>query len=200
MDKKPILMLDFDDVITNSLDTVIQVLHMRYGGSCGEQDIKKWDFSDFKPSVPRKEILKIFEEPIFWELLTFKPHCVKSLLRLQNCYDIIIASKGTRENVLEKEKWIERHMLSRGLRIDFVPVRDGTTKGTISLPRKSVAVDDNQMYLAEAEATLKILFVNKPWREWNSGWTGRKCESWMELQKMLKEIAEMFSGEVVYES
>lgn len=195
-DRKPQLILDFDDTLANTLPTVVKYLNLLYETNYTADDIQKWDFTDKFPlieeDIKRGIIINPFESDWFWEHLTLKNGVLEALKELDGqYYDIFIVSKGEPINLEKKKKFIKWNIWKDGIKAQFKPIPLEKSK-SLSFIRNdgSVAIDDNENYLKEINTTYKFLFEAYPNREWNSTWQGEKINKWdRKTIDMLKNLA-----------
>lgn len=172
--KKLQLFIDFDEVMVNSIDSVLLILNKRYSANYSYRDCRRWDFTDLFSEITKEEITECFESDEFWEALTFKDSLLNFLNELRVFYNIVIVSRGTKLNLEKKEKWLKEHL---DVPYKFVPVRENESKGIIDMDG-GVQIDDNQFNLAETNATYKILFWGGDcFTDWNDRWDGVVMDS-----------------------
>lgn len=189
MDFKPMLVLDFDEVIVNSITSILTILNKKFKTNFQATDVKKWDFSDVFPQVSPEEIESYFETQEFWDNLTFKPDALYVMNKLNNLYDILILSKGTKINLEKKHKWIYQNIKHGNLPtpVLFYGIGLNESKSAISL-EDSILIDDSQLYLNESNAGTPILYENYPNTEWNNSWEGLKVTNWKQLYYLVNII------------
>ena len=171
MNKKLNLFIDFDEVLVDSIRSILLILNPRYGADFKPDDCTHWNFEDLFPVSPN-EIERCFESDEFWDTLRFKTvgqSVLDFLDKLRPYYNIIVVSKGTETNLRKKKQWLIDNM---PIPYSFIPIRLDGSKGDIDMTG-GVHIDDNQYYLNESNATYKILFHNATCEtNWNNKWGG----------------------------
>lgn len=164
--------MDFDEVLVNSIDSVLVTLNRRYNKNFKANDIYKWDFTDrFETTLD--EIEEIFSSEEFFENLTWKKDAKEFLQKLYDENNVTIVTKGTRMNLLLKQKWLKDQGFEN---IDFIGLDHTQSKGEVDMS-DGFLIDDNEQNLYECNAKYKILFENFPNRDWNSTWKGLRAKT-----------------------
>lgn len=190
------LFIDFDEVLVDSIRSILLILNPRYGTDFKPDDCTRWDFKDLFPDITPDEVKKCFESDEFWGTLRFKTtgqHVLDFLDKLKPCYNIVIVSKGTETNLKKKRQWLMDNM---PISYIFIPIGLDGSKGEINMAG-GVHIDDNQYYLNESNATYKLLFANTPHTtNWNNEWEGEMFNSFYDLRVIdaLKMIVEFQNG------
>lgn len=166
------LFIDFDEVLVDSIRSILLILNSRYGTDFKPNDCTQWDFKDLFPDVTPNEVEKCFESDEFWNSLKFKTvgqNVLDFLDELKLYYNIVVVSKGTEINLKKKKQWLMDNM---PIPYSFIPIETNGSKGDIDMTG-GVHIDDNQYYLNESNATYKILFRNTVCTtDWNDKWKG----------------------------
>lgn len=179
------LAIDFDEVIVETIDAIVSIINEDYNLNVNSKDVKKWDFDDVFPDIPKDTIYKAFEDKRFFERLKFKPNIIETLKKINEKYPIMIVTLGSYENLLLKKDFIKNKINSQGIKTMFVGlISNLENKSQIDL-NDLLFVDDNQKNLEISNATIKILFENRENAEWNKDWKGKKI-------KNISEILEYF--------
>ncbi len=190
------LFIDFDEVLVDSIRSILLILNPRYGTDFKTSDCTQWDFGDLFPDITSDEVEKCFESDEFWDTLRFKTtgrHVLDFLDKLKPYYNIVIVSKGTETNLKKKKQWLMGNML---IPYSFIPIGLDGSKGDINMAG-GVHIDDNQYYLNESNATYKLLFANTPHiTDWNNEWEGQIFNSFYDLYIMdaLRMIVKLQNG------
>lgn len=190
------LFIDFDEVLVDSIRSILLILNPRYGTDFKPDDCTRWDFKDLFPDITSDEVEKCFESDEFWNTLRFKTagqNVLDFLDKLKPYYHIVIVSKGTETNLKKKKQWLMDNM---PIPYSFIPIGLDGSKGDIDMTG-GVHIDDNQYYLNESNATYKILFANTPYiTNWNNEWEGEIFNSFYDLRVMdtLKMIVGFQNG------
>lgn len=171
------LFIDFDEVLVDSIRSILLILNPRYGTDFKTSDCTQWDFKDLFPDITLNEVEKCFESDEFWGTLRFKTigqNVLDFLDKLKPYYNIVIVSKGTETNLKKKRQWLMDNM---PISYIFIPIGLDGSKGEINMAG-GVHIDDNQYYLNESNATYKLLFANTLHiTDWNNKWIGYWFES-----------------------
>ena len=190
------LFIDFDEVLVDSIRSILLILNPRYGTDFKTSDCMQWDFRDLFPDITSDEVEKCFESDEFWDSLRFKAvgrHVLDFLDKLKPYYNIVIVSKGTETNLKKKRQWLMDNM---PISYIFIPIGLDGSKGDINMAG-GVHIDDNQYYLNESNATYKLLFANTPHiTDWNNEWEGQMFNSFYDLYVMdtLRMIVKLQNG------
>lgn len=196
------LFIDFDEVLVDSIRSILLILNPRYGTDFKPDDCTRWDFKDLFLDITSDEVKKCFESDEFWDSLRFKTagqNVLDFLNKLKSYYNIIIVSKGTKINLKKKKQWLIDNM---PIPYSFIPIGLDGSKGDIDMAG-GVHIDDNQYYLNESNATYKLLFANIPYiTDWNNEWEGEIFNSFYDLRVMdtLKMIVGFQNGNLKEDS
>lgn len=175
------LAIDFDEVIVETIDAIVSIINEDYNLNVNPKDVKKWDFDDVFPTVPKDIIYKVFEDKRFFERLKFKPNVIETLRKINKKYPIIIVTLGSYDNLLLKKNFIKNKIHSKGIETRFVGlISDTENKSKVNL-NSLLFVDDNEENLEVSNATIKILFENRKDAEWNKNWKGKKIQDISEI-------------------
>ena len=58
------LFIDFDEVLVDSIRSILLILNPRYGTDFKPDDCTRWDFKDLFPDITPDEVEKCFESEI----------------------------------------------------------------------------------------------------------------------------------------
>ena len=179
------IILDFDGTIANSIKAICDTYNedfQYYKDFTHTEwcDINTWDFKEL--ILASKEYLnQLWEQPRFFERLTFMDNAESALTVLKEKYDISIASLGTQPNEIGKEIWIHKHM-PYIKNFYFIDVEKYPDKSHIDM-NSAIFIDDVSKYLRNTNANKKILFGDS--YPWNDDWRGMRCYNWVEVLKEL---------------
>lgn len=164
--------LDMDEVLIESIESVLVTLNRRYNKNFKANDIYEWDFKDrFDTSL--EEVEEIFSSEEFFENLKWKKEAKEFLQKLYDENNVTIVTKGSKINLLLKRKWLKEQGFEN---IDFIGLDHNQSKGEIDMS-DGYFIDDNEQNLYESNAKYKILFENYPNKSWNSNWNGLRTKS-----------------------
>lgn len=179
--------LDFDETITNSIESVLSILNPRYNTTYSPEEVKLWDFGDVFPNVKPDEIESCFESDTFWHNLTFKEDAKENIDKLlDKGYEIIIVTKGSFNNLVRKVCWINKYFDNK---VGIVALAAHESKGKVDMS-DGILIDDNQFYLRESNAKYKVLFENYKDCEWNNGWDSYVVHNWLEVVGAIEVLNE----------
>ena len=179
------LAIDFDEVMVETIDALVSIINEDYNLNVNSKDVKKWDFDDVFPNVPKNIIYKVFEDKRFFKRLKFKPNLIETLKKINKKYPIIIVTLGSYENLLLKRDFIKNKINSEGIKTKFIGLISGIEdKSKVNL-NNLLFIDDHEQNLEVSNATIKILFENRKDAEWNKNWKGKRI-------KNISEILEYF--------
>lgn len=158
--------LDMDEVVINSIETVVKILNKKYGTNAKKEDITTWNFSNVFHNETDESIEKIFNSPQFFEMVKFKDGAKEFMMN--NQANITIVTKGSELNLVQKGEWLEKNGLGD---IKFIGLPLNKSKGCINMSG-GIFIDDVSKNLLESNANIKILFENNPYNicEWNKDW------------------------------
>lgn len=174
--------LDFDNTIVESNKRVIKILNDKYNISKTESDLSDYHFNSIYP-ISEKEKLEIFESDDFYSGLELKPGVMDVLSKYFKFYNIVIVSKGTKNNLLKKEEWIKSHL---PFNFKFIGLRGQSFNKNIDM-KNSIQIDDNIKCL-ETNASLKILYKNFnefPWQQIKGNEECISVNTWEEIDSIL---------------
>ena len=180
--------VDFDDTITDSLETLLIIANQRYGTHITRKDIKKWSFSGVFGNVPNQEIANIFGEEEFFKRLHLKDRCLITLSGLARRNKVYIVSKVvSTEGMQRKYNWIKDNLMGFCNNLEFIGIPIRASKGDINMGG-GIMIDDNVNFLNETNAKYKIFYNNhRPFDE-TQKWDGLEVDNWQDLLIVIKEI------------
>lgn len=160
------LYIDFDNVIVNSSEIVMQLLNEKYKTNKKYSKLKKYDFSDLYPNISYWDIEKSFEDDEFFKRIkkySFFDYVISVLdPEKDNLYIVTI---GTEDNLVKKLKWsdtnIDYDFSFRGI------LNNGhNDKSSVDMS-DGIMIDDNIECLRSCNAKIKILFDKEEKWEWS---------------------------------
>jgi 5'(3')-deoxyribonucleotidase len=168
------LFLDFDEVLADSIEAVLQILNKRYNKNIKFEEVKVWNFNDVFPEIHGEEISQLFDENEFWDVVCLKRGAYKFVeYALTNplIEDITIVSIGRKNNLINKEKFVEKIW---GDKVKFIGIysHECTMDKSCVDMSGGIFIDDNENNLFSSNAEFKLLFKNIEDAEWNSQWKG----------------------------
>lgn len=183
------IFLDFDCTIVDSVKTYCNVYNSFYKKQEGfkkadHSKVNRYDLKDQCHLVDHQET--IFSNEEFFKCLEFMPYAKEVIERLGSKYELVICSIGTLDNISFKAKWIKNNLpfIKNVILISSAVGANGikTDKSSVNM-KDSIFIDDHAENLLGSNAEFKICFGKE--YEWNKSWTGQRCFSWKEVEKLL---------------
>ena len=100
------IVLDFDDTLVKSSEQIIRMLNERYGLNKSIKDLTDWSYTSIYPRISIKEITELYASPQFFEQVHWNDSALKFILWFRDEYHFIICSKGSKENLRQKERFL----------------------------------------------------------------------------------------------
>lgn len=176
------IFVDIDGVVMASCQAIIDILNEKYGGNFDGSDVTDWNFRCCYPNMTSEKIEDIFNTTEFFEAV--KP--IDGVLEFLNKYkdNIILVTKSSPENYIEKRKWFNDKGLEN---IPIIALPLNVSKGYIDMQNCTVTeeyslfIDDTTNNLQEVNADFCVMFKeykdNKK-RKWQDGWKGMIMYHW----------------------
>ena len=165
--------LDYDCTIVDSIEACLNQLNELYNTAYITEDCTTWNFNNLFPNLEEDELLKIFDSPRFFNEVKMYEGVYDFINKY---FDMItIVSKGLKDNLYLKSKWLNKYFPS----IDFIGLEGVVMdKSMVNMGLGAVHIDDNQDNLISTNAEYKVLFENVKDAEWNNNWNGLKMNNW----------------------
>ena len=209
--QKPKLYLDFDGVITNSIDAIVSLYNDDFQAYPDYQyikpeDINTWDFKECN-CAKHETFTTYFNTPRFYRNLKFMDQADVFLWLLSYQFDFTIVSFGNPANLKLKKMWIDKKlklfindskMLNQAntkfIGLDFA---EYDNKSCVDMS-DGIFIDDTYEHLVTSNAKHKIVFGKQyPWNADNEAecatGTYTRCEDWMSLYQ---EIIRIYNIEI----
>lgn len=209
--QKPKLYLDFDGVITNSIDAIVSLYNDDFQAYpdyhyIKPDDINTWDFKECN-CAKHDTFTTYFNTPRFYRNLKFMDQADVFLWLLSYQFDFIIVSFGNPANLKLKKMWIDKKlklfindskMLNQAntkfIGLDFA---EYDNKSCVDMS-DGIFIDDTYEHLVTSNAKHKIVFGKQyPWNADNEAecttGTYTRCEDWMSLYQ---EIIRIYNIEI----
>lgn len=109
MIKKPRILFDLDDTITDFLDELLSRYNRKYETSFTKEHCYKWELND----IFENNILELIDEEDFFESVKPKKDAVKYMDKWikSDKYDIFVVTSCLKpENYVKKIEWFKKHM------------------------------------------------------------------------------------------
>ena len=180
-EKRPIVLLDMDDVITNCLRSAVKNYNEEYNTNFDYKKVNTWALEDFL-GVDTEVVMNLFRDPGFFENLTPKKGSVGAINELikSTKYDIYVITATSDDDgseLVEKIRWFKK----------YIPKFN--TKRIIScndkyVIRGDVIVDDKVSNLESCEPYMQCILMDSP--------TNKECDKYIRIRslKYLPELLE----------
>lgn len=176
MRRKPILLIDQDDVLAEYIEAVTTTFNERFDGDYTPEDCTRWDLV----SVFGDKILEIMHEPhIFRELKPVK-HSIETFKRLyeSELFEMYIVTAAKACSVEAKHEWLRKHM-------PFLPEKNVIVCMAKYMIKGDYLLDDG-MHNIEAfnEAGGKAIVFNRPHNRKVEG-NYMRVDGWLEFEEYI---------------
>ena len=180
---------DFDGVIVDTIDAIVSLYNEDFQYYRKFHKILPWEINtyNFKECncASHKQINTYFNTPRFFKRLEFMPDAERVLKELSEMYNIKIVSMGYRPNLVQKEKWLEKHL---DFPYEFIGVnmKEYNNKSHIDMS-DGLFLDDSAKNLFSSNASYNVCFGDKyAWNDaWNDAWTKTRCFNWHMVEMLL---------------
>ena len=182
---KPTIVIDLDDTIINTGETVINLYNKKYPK---EKLIyienHKWGFAPIiKTEEQFNKIMNLFEEEDFYENIIIRDNSVQIINKLSKIFNIIICSKHSEKRRGITLKWIRQVMPK--VKVSFVDEFEEKYK---IANKADIIIDDKpESFFKLSKKVIPILFGNY---EWNKGNDYLRANNWNELEFLILTIIE----------
>lgn len=169
---KPTIVLDFDDTLVKSGEAVIKILNKKYGTNKTIYDSKDWNFRSVKRELGEEEINEIFGSKEFFEIIEWNNQALEFLKTFKSVYNYLICSKGTKQNLKRKEKFLEDNLrIIYKIDFEFIGLEfyesSSLNKSAIDFSNCLFCIDDNTEALLSINTPYKFLIRNYIDTNWN---------------------------------
>lgn len=176
---------DFDNTIVNTIATITSLYNEDFKFYDEFLPIKWWEVNswEFKECncCTREYINTYFNQPRFFDKLTYMDWVKETLEELKNEYEIIIVSMGDTPNLKLKKLWIKENLpYCKFVGVNF---KDGNDKSSIDMS-EGILLDDSSKNLSTSNALINVCFGDVC--SWNEDWNGIRCNNWNDFKKFLK--------------
>lgn len=150
-------------------------------------DIYYYDATMQLPLYSKKDIMNIFESDFFWENVTIKDDCIKSIKKLcdDDRFDVCIWSYGSNVNAYKKRKFLYKHL---GF-VDDIIISNGRVVKKQEVCDGAILIDDLDKNLTNDKA-FNICFADKGEKDFNKHFEGIKVNSWNDCMDTIEFIWE----------
>lgn len=188
INKKPILYVDLDNVVFDTIGTIKQMYDQNFRYYAGYEWIpahmvKHYDFSELTFMTPEL-LTSYFSSGRFFDNVQLQEGADVSLALLNTIadYPLIFVSIGTPQNLAGKEQWVAKFNELWKTDAEFIGV-DKCDKPHINFA-DGILIDDEMKNLENSSAQLTICFGNY---EWNKNYEGVRANNWAEIRKIINE-------------
>lgn len=176
---------DFDNTIVNTIATITSLYNEDFKFYDEFLPIKWWEVNswEFKECncCTREYINTYFNQPRFFNKLTYMDWAKETLEELKNEYEIIIVSMGDTPNLKLKKLWIKENLpYCKFVGVNF---KDGNDKSSIDMS-EGILLDDSSKNLSTSNVLINVCFGDVC--SWNEDWNGIRCNNWNDFKKFLK--------------
>lgn len=171
------IVLDFDDTLFKSSEKVIEILNHRYGLNKTIKDLKDWGYCSIYGKITQQEVLDIYasEKMFMGDSYSLLNEGVVDFLKYaKNKYQIVIYTKGSKQNLINKKKFCDKNKTLFGKDYEFLGIETFDEKEGYKLDKSLYdlsdclfAVDDNIEALNSMNVPFKILIKNYQEQNWN---------------------------------
>lgn len=184
MSKKKRLYVDFDGVIVNTIANIVSMYNEDFKYYENFKPIKWWKVNtwDFKECecATTEYINTYFNQPRFFERLTYIDWAKETLDELKDDYEITIVSSGFSPNLRAKEIWIKENLPY--CKFIGVNLKEHKDKSHIDMS-DGIFLDDSVNNLATSNAMINICFGDI--YSWNGKWEEFRCNNWIDVKNFL---------------
>lgn len=195
---KQLIIWDVDDVVWSAAEVCVDIINERfilpYQTPKSVNDIKDWGFKSIYRDITQKDIEDIFASDEFFNRVQLKEGFVTALKSgLLSKYNNVFVTKGSKENLIKKEKCLQRMLGGDFEMFEFVGLSMEENKSDINMIG-GIIIDDNVNYLKNTNAYLKILLKNDRETQYNNLSDKEQCSienlyivnNWDELIQVLE--------------
>ena len=172
---RKVICVDMDEVIADALAEHLLRYNRDFGGNVTIADLHGRWIWDYVPRERQQRLVDYMMSEDFFEVLEVMPHAQRVLARLQQRYDVFIATAAMEvpSSFNAKFKWLAMHF-------PFIPPQRIVFCGDKSILRGDYLIDDNprQLRLFRGEGILFSAPANVYETEW------RRVDSWLDVEKM----------------
>jgi len=174
-DARKIICVDMDEVIADALGEHLLRYNQQFSEQLTPEDLHGRWLWDYVPEERRHVIAQYMLSEDFFAVLGVMPHAQRVLKRLQNQYDVFIATAAMEvpSSFNAKYKWLQEHF-------PFIPASRIVFCGDKSILRGDFLIDDNprQLRLFRGEGVLFSSPANALVTEF------RRVSDWLDVERM----------------
>ena len=175
MIKKPILAVDIDDVIVESVPNIIDFYNKEYGTNATVGDFYAWNSANWQDKTPLEIVTRINRYLESDQFLNAEPtqEAITVIRQLNGKYDLAIVSG--RPNIIEKAtlSWLKRHfpdIFREVVLTQYFKLGDSGIKSKAEVCKEigaSILIDDHleHIRIVAAAGIRSLLFGDYPWNQ-----------------------------------
>ena len=173
MNYKPNIVLDFDDTLVKSSEAIIKILNKKFGLNKTVADSKDWNFRSINRNLTEQDINNLFATEEFFNTVQWNENALNFLQKFKEEYNYIICSKGTKQNLELKEKFLEIELKEKFqidyefIGLEFINQKSSLNKGDINFSQCLFCIDDNTEAIESINTPIKFLIKNYTNTNWN---------------------------------
>ena len=173
MNYKPSIVLDFDDTLVKSSEAIIKILNKKFGLNKTIADSKDWNYRSINRNLTEQDINNLFATEEFFNTVQWNENALNFLQKFKEEYNYIICSKGTKQNLELKEKFLEIELKEKFqidyefIGLEFISQKNSLNKGDINFSQCLFCIDDNTEAIESINTPIKFLIKNYTNTNWN---------------------------------
>lgn len=168
---KNTIILDFDDTIVKSSEEIIRQLNQKYKLNKSIEDLKDWGYKSIYKNISPKDVFDMYGSKEFFDNVKFNFMAYEYIQEYKDIYNIVICSKGDKENLHRKEKFckgiFQNSIQFIGLMFNELDKEEKLNKSSINIENVLFCVDDNTEALLSMNCEFKFLIKNYRETYWN---------------------------------
>lgn len=181
-----IIACDFDDVLNNLSERVIELYNAQSGKNIQISNITAYNFYDCLDKDDAGGMIKLFKNKLLWDSLTPIPGATDGLQKLIDFgYRVYIVTATAPENFVWKVEWLKRHF-------PFFNSDNVVRLKDKSLFKCDIMIDDCLDNVLKNKLCHKIVF-DYPWNRNEAKdfvYNIHRCTSWSEILDAINKIEE----------
>lgn len=187
------IFFDFDGCIADTIDAMCACYNIEYANKENftkaiPEKIQKWNARDEMTLADRDYVADIFSSSLFWDSIALNEGVKEFFDKYSE--RIVICTLGTHENMINKIKFIQKHLGN----VMIVPIIKDMTDTVVACKKvvnmeKAIFIDDNMHNLRSSNADYKICYADRGRdKEWNSSWEGSWAFDVEDVERYVKMI------------
>jgi uncharacterized HAD superfamily protein len=187
--------LDFDEVISNTVSTVLEDYNKKTGNSYSKSELKIYKFWEIW-HIPQKEAIKIFEDFYdFEDNGKIKPldGAVDSINALSKNNELIIISSRHSRHAPVMSSWLKKHFPANNFPIhNSGEVHDAKKLSKAEICKKLqiplILEDSPDTALNCAKNDIKVILFNQPWNQEIKHKNIQRVNNWEEAYPIVESL------------